>query len=102
MTTPSPEDKALQREAEQAGYALRSSYYYRMYGLWDGLLELLDSVSNPDWDSRAEWGISERAFNRFITPLLPRPRLYRERPANFPYSVPLGQCAQQRQRHFSG
>ena len=62
MTTPTPEDKALQREAEQARYALRSSYYYRMYGLWDGLLELLDSVGNPDWDSRAEWGISERAW----------------------------------------
>ena len=102
MTTPSPEDKALLREAEQAGYALRSSYYYRMYGLWDGLLERLAGVANPDWDGRAEWGIAERAFNRFITPLLPRPRLYRERAANFPYSILLRQLTQQGQRHFSG
>ena len=62
MTTPAPEDKALQREAEQARYALRSSYYYRMYGQWDGLLEMLDSVGNPDWAGRAEWGIAERAW----------------------------------------
>ena len=62
MTTPSPEDKALQRETEQARYALRSSYYYRMYGQWDGLLEMLDSVGNPDWAGRAEWGIAERAW----------------------------------------
>lgn len=74
MTTPSPEDKALQREAEQAGYALRSSYYYRMYGLWDGLRELLAGVANPHWAGRAEWGIAETSFNRFITPLLPGSR----------------------------
>lgn len=102
MTTPTPEDKALQREAEQARYALRSSYYYRMYGQWDGLLELLAGVADPDWVDRAEWGIAERAFNRFITPLLPRPRLYRERPANFPYSILLRQLTEQGQRHFSG
>lgn len=64
MTTPTPEDKALQREAEQARYALRSSYYYRMYGQWDGLLELLAGVADPDWADRAEWGIAERAWGQ--------------------------------------
>ena len=64
MTTPTPEDKALQREAEQARYALRSSYYYRMYGQWDGLRELLAGVADPDWAGRAEWGIAERAWTQ--------------------------------------
>lgn len=61
MSTPA-DDKALQQEAERARYALRSSYYYRMDGHWDGLLELLKGVANQDWDGRAEWGISEAAW----------------------------------------
>lgn len=61
MSTPA-DDKALQQEAERARYALRSSYYYRMDGHWDGLLELLNGVADPDWDGRAGWGISEAAW----------------------------------------
>lgn len=63
MSTPA-DDKALQQEAERARYALRSSYYYRMDGHWDGLLELLNGVADPDWDGRAEWGISEAAWRQ--------------------------------------
>ena len=64
MTTPPDAEKALQQEAERARYALRSSYYYRMDGLWDGLLEMLNGVAEPHWAGRAGWGISETAWAR--------------------------------------
>ena len=64
MTTTPDAEKALQQEAERARYALRSSYYYRMDGLWDGLLEMLNGVAEPDWAGRAGWGISETAWAR--------------------------------------
>ena len=57
-------ERDLQREAEQARYALRSSFYYRVHGAWDEILKPLDLVSTLDWDSRDEWGISDTAWSR--------------------------------------
>lgn len=62
MTTSTPDDQARQREAEQARYALRAAYYYRMRDLWDGLRERVAGLADPDWADRAEWGIAERAW----------------------------------------
>lgn len=56
----------LQREAEYARYGLRSSFYYRMHGTWDGLLLLVEAVAVTDWDGRDRWGISETAWSRIV------------------------------------
>jgi hypothetical protein len=64
MTRNNGDSKALQQEAESARYALRSSYYYRMYGIWGNLLELLADAEEPNWKSRGEWGISGTAWAR--------------------------------------
>ena len=64
MTQPANEDELLQEEAERARYALRSSFYYRMHGSWDGLLELLATVRRHSWRGRTTWGISRRAWAR--------------------------------------
>ena len=64
MTQQANEDELLQEEAERARYALRSSFYYRMHGSWDGLLELLTTVKRPSWRGRTKWGISRSAWNR--------------------------------------
>ena len=64
MTLPDDDRRALQQEAESARYALRSSYYYRMYGLWDALLELLNIPGRVSWRGRGRWGISRTAWNR--------------------------------------
>lgn len=55
----------LQRAAEYAQYALRSSFYYRTHYKWAELLALLHRVSAPDWTDRQAWGISNTAWSRF-------------------------------------
>ena len=66
MTAPFPEGQAGPPEAEQARYALRSAYYYRMVSRWDGLRELIAGLANPDWADRAQWGIGERAWTQAL------------------------------------
>ena len=56
----------LQREAEQASYALRSSFFYRVHSLWPNLLQMLTLAKQltVDWETRQEIGISDAAWQR--------------------------------------
>jgi hypothetical protein len=57
---------ALQCEAEQASYALRSSFFYRVHSLWPNLLQMLSLAGNlkVNWRGRKKLGISEAAWQR--------------------------------------
>lgn len=57
---------SLQREAERASYALRSSFFYRVHSLWPNLLQMLSLAGNlkVNWQGRKELGISEAAWQR--------------------------------------
>jgi len=56
----------LQCEAEQASYALRSSFFYRVHSLWPSLLQTLSLAGNlkVNWRGRKNLGISEAAWQR--------------------------------------
>jgi len=57
---------SLQQEAEQASYALRSSFFYRVHSLWPNLLRMLSLAEDlkVDWEGRTELGISDVAWQR--------------------------------------
>ncbi len=59
----------LQREAEQASYALRSSFFYRVHSLWPNLLQMLSLAGGlkVNWRGRRGLGISEAAWQRIQT-----------------------------------
>jgi len=59
----------LQREAEQASYALRSSFFYRVHSLWPNLLQMLSLAGGLkiNWKGRKGFGISEAAWQRIQT-----------------------------------
>lgn len=59
----------LQREAEQASYTLRSSFFYRVHSLWPNLLQMLTLAKQlaVNWSERERLGISETAWQRINT-----------------------------------
>lgn len=59
-------EKSLQREAEDASYALRSSFFYRVHTLWPNLLQMLMLARqlSVNWEVRHEIGISDMAWLR--------------------------------------
>lgn len=56
----------LRGEAEQASYALRASFFYRVHSRWPNLLQMLSVAGGLklDWETRKELGISEAAWQR--------------------------------------
>ena len=56
----------LIKEAEQTQYALRSSFFYRLHGVWDALLSLVEEHSSKklDWRARKALGISTAAWDK--------------------------------------
>lgn len=59
-------EEALRREAEQARYTLRSSFYYRAQSIWDEYKRLSQprTPSALVWDNRQDWGITDNAWKR--------------------------------------
>lgn len=59
-------NSSLQREAEQARYTLRSSFFYRVHSSWPNLVQMagLARQLSPNWRGRQNLGISQSAWNR--------------------------------------
>lgn len=83
----------LQHEAEQAQYALRSSFFYRAHFQWLHLVELVEDVASVrvSWHKRLDLGIPNAAWQtvrkRKIAPVsvFCHPDLIRRRPALISY-----------------
>lgn len=108
------DERALVREANRLNYRLRSTFFYRKLkeyetaSFLDRIQTLYPYESLYDWSKRAEWGISEEAFQYAIgIPLPPlqvfcHPKAIREHPRLIAYYRNIAVLSQKSVKYLIG